>query len=145
MVISCGFLIQNIDGKVLIVHPTNDFCGEGIWCFPKGELEFGESHLDCALREVYEETNIKLNELKGEISYLGDSLRTNTFGKIRKVILYHFKSNEDLSLCDIKCNSLVDGEDFYENDDFKWVTITDSLKYLSVREQNMIIENFKNV
>jgi 8-oxo-dGTP diphosphatase len=31
----------------------------GDWSFPKGKLEPGEQHLDCALREVYEETGYK--------------------------------------------------------------------------------------
>jgi 8-oxo-dGTP diphosphatase len=38
--------------------------GEGTWTMPGGKLEFGESFEDGAKREVYEETGIKLNEVK---------------------------------------------------------------------------------
>lgn len=31
----------------------------GDWSFPKGKLESGENHLECALREVYEETGYR--------------------------------------------------------------------------------------
>jgi len=34
----------------------------GKWSFPKGHLESEESSLECALRELYEETGIQLNE-----------------------------------------------------------------------------------
>ena len=138
MEISCGFLIQNTDGKILITHPTNDFCGYGIWTLPKGLIEENETFLECALREVYEETNLKLTDLQGEISYLGNSIRNN-----REVVLFHFKASEDLSLKKIRCNSIVEGEDFYENDEFKWVSILECYGYLSLREQNMISKRFK--
>jgi 8-oxo-dGTP pyrophosphatase MutT (NUDIX family) len=43
------------DGLVLLVHrPKYDD-----WTFPKGKAEPGESDLDCALREVHEETGLE--------------------------------------------------------------------------------------
>ncbi|MFA5070101.1 MAG: NUDIX domain-containing protein [Patescibacteria group bacterium] len=37
---------------------------EGTWTMPGGKLEYGESFEDGAKREVYEETGLKLNEMK---------------------------------------------------------------------------------
>ena len=34
----------------------------GKWSFPKGHIESGETTLDCALRELYEETGLKLDQ-----------------------------------------------------------------------------------
>ena len=34
----------------------------GKWSFPKGHIESGETSLDCALRELYEETGVKLEQ-----------------------------------------------------------------------------------
>ena len=137
MVVSCGFIIENVDGKILIAHPTGDINGLGIWTFPKGQKEIGETDLECAYREVYEETNLKLEKINGEVSFFGNSIRNN-----REVILYHFKSNEDLTKKNIKCNSLVEYLDIYEMDDYKWVSIEESLNYLGMREQNMIENEF---
>ncbi len=139
MEISCGFVILNVDETVLIAHPTNDYAGRGVWTFPKGCLENTETRLECALREVKEETNLDLKVIKGKISYLGNSIKNN-----REVALYLFKAFEDITKYEIKCNSLVDcggDDDFFEMDDFKWVSIEDSLNYLSIREQYMVEEH----
>ena len=36
----------------------------GDWSFPKGKVEAGESEISCAFREVLEETNIKIKNIK---------------------------------------------------------------------------------
>lgn len=38
--------------------------GEGTWTMPGGKLDFGESFEDGAMREVFEETGLKLNSIK---------------------------------------------------------------------------------
>ena len=50
---SCGCLVIN-DGKALLVKMRS-----GIWMFPKGHVEKGESLLQCAVRETKEETGIR--------------------------------------------------------------------------------------
>nr|VZI16582.1 unnamed protein product [Spirometra erinaceieuropaei] len=46
------------DGHVLLVQETNPRLA-GLWKFPSGRAEFGESIVDATLREVYEETGLK--------------------------------------------------------------------------------------
>lgn len=53
-------IITNSDGKILILkrswsHKSYPF----FWQFPEGKLLPNESALDCAKRELYEETHIK--------------------------------------------------------------------------------------
>jgi 8-oxo-dGTP diphosphatase len=38
--------------------------GSGTWAFPGGHLEFNESIMDCARREVSEETGIRIKNLR---------------------------------------------------------------------------------
>jgi predicted NUDIX family NTP pyrophosphohydrolase len=58
---SAGILLYRLTGgaqEVLLVHPGGPFWARrdlGAWTIPKGELEAGESALDCALRELGEE------------------------------------------------------------------------------------------
>jgi len=47
--------------KVFIVHPGGPFWKDkdsGAWSIPKGELKGGEGFLNCAIREMKEETGV---------------------------------------------------------------------------------------
>lgn len=60
---SCGAIIfREIEGetRVLLVQHK-----PGHWSFPKGHKEQGESDHETAIREVYEETGIRINILPG--------------------------------------------------------------------------------
>lgn len=50
-------------GQVLVGKRRNTH-GTGMWAFPGGHLEFGESPENCALREVYEETGLSINNMR---------------------------------------------------------------------------------
>ncbi len=59
------------DGKILLGkrHPDPDkadsaFRSAGEWCIPGGKLDFGETFEECAIREVLEETGIKIFDPK---------------------------------------------------------------------------------
>lgn len=47
------------DGRVLLGKRINAH-GQGTWAFPGGHLEFGETVTECAVREVAEETGMKI-------------------------------------------------------------------------------------
>ncbi len=51
------------DGKVLMGKRKNAH-GEGGWCYPGGHLEYGESWEQCARREVMEEAEIKIKNVR---------------------------------------------------------------------------------
>jgi len=58
MVHAAGGIVRRLRGgvvEVLLVHRP----AYGDWTFPKGKLEAGESHVECALREVEEETGLR--------------------------------------------------------------------------------------
>ena len=67
---SCGTVSYTlINGTVhyLLIHSRDGNCG-----FPKGHIEKGESEIDTALRETFEETSVKVDILQGfrrEINY----------------------------------------------------------------------------
>lgn len=55
--------------KALLIHQSNGFGG---WSWPKGRLDEGESKVDAAVREVFEETGVKAKLMGAEgTSYIG--------------------------------------------------------------------------
>jgi len=53
-----GAICVTPENKVLLVRGRRT----GKWSFPKGHLDGRESSYDCAIRELYEETGITLDE-----------------------------------------------------------------------------------
>ena len=51
------------DGRVLLGKRKNSN-GADTWAFPGGHLEFNESIEDCAAREVFEETGLRIKNLR---------------------------------------------------------------------------------
>ena len=60
--VGIGVIVKK-EGKILLGKRLNAH-GEGTWSFPGGHLEFGESWEECAKREVMEETNLQITNLK---------------------------------------------------------------------------------
>lgn len=61
--------------KVFIVHPGGPFWKNkdlGVWSIPKGEINDGENDLSRAIKEVNEETGIKLPKEKERYIFLGE-------------------------------------------------------------------------
>ncbi|OPZ78680.1 MAG: putative mutator protein MutT4 [Alphaproteobacteria bacterium ADurb.Bin438] len=113
----CVVISKDDYNKVMLLY-RNDNDGA---TFPKGHLEVGETLEDCALREVYEETGLKV-KIIGDFGFMEykDSL-----GK--DVITTYFIA---LSLDDSKINP--------ENDyELEWCDI-DSIK------DKIIYENLRN-
>ncbi len=60
---SCGAVVfTKIDGEIKYLLVSNP---EGIYGFPKGHTEKGETETETALREVYEETGVKIRLISG--------------------------------------------------------------------------------
>jgi 8-oxo-dGTP pyrophosphatase MutT (NUDIX family) len=55
---SCGTLLINTKGQIMLGHVT----GTEHWDIPKGRREPGEEPLQAAIRELWEETNLRLSE-----------------------------------------------------------------------------------
>ena len=61
-----GTILVSPNNTVLLIKGRRT----GKWSFPKGHSEQGETEIDCALRETYEETGIELSYNFSKIVHL---------------------------------------------------------------------------
>lgn len=106
-------------GHILLVKRRSE-PGKGLWALPGGHLNEYERQLDGAIRELREETKIKVPEavLRGSIrdhETFDDPYRSTLGRVITKA--YHFKLADDVTLPKVK------GADDAEK--AKWVPISD--------------------
>lgn len=71
--VSAGVVVEEPDGRVWVVHPTNQFGGYAA-TFPKGTVEHGLSLRASAIKEAQEEAGLRV-ELAG---WLVDTIRTTS-------------------------------------------------------------------
>ncbi|MDP2692037.1 MAG: NUDIX hydrolase [bacterium] len=59
-----GLAVFVIKDKKILMHKRKNAHGDGTWSLPGGHLEFCEGLEDCALRETFEESGVKIKNLK---------------------------------------------------------------------------------
>jgi ADP-ribose pyrophosphatase YjhB (NUDIX family) len=57
--IGCDVIIENKNGDILLEKRADD----GEWCVPGGSMNFGETFIETATREVMEETGLKIENI----------------------------------------------------------------------------------
>lgn len=63
IVVATAAIIQNDSGILICKRRDGDNFG-GLWEFPGGKLEWGESPIECLKREIKEELDIEVFDLK---------------------------------------------------------------------------------
>jgi ADP-ribose pyrophosphatase YjhB (NUDIX family) len=77
-------VIRDEAGRYLLIKRTDS----GIWAFPAGGMEIGESLVDCAIRETYEETGLKAATATPFALYSGpQDTHTNTFNHTYQYVI----------------------------------------------------------
>lgn len=135
--VSCGVIFINTNKKtILMVHPTNQ---KEFWDFPKGKREEGETPLEAAIREVFEETSLVVDE--NELVDCGEFKYNN-----QKNIHLFFCFDKEFSPYTLKCTSLVekDGQVFPEVDEFEFFNLDDAISKMCPSMKKVFIYELKN-
>ena len=104
---------------------------DGEWVFPKGHLEANETELDAAIRELYEESNVKVNaqESIGQVDEYKFYFSGENAVKVIKV--FAFIINDEREITYYKNEGFIDG---------KWVEVDYALKMLKHNDAKNALE-----
>ena len=112
---SCGCVIfRNADElRVLIIKQSRN----GNWSFPKGHVEEGETEIQTASREVFEEVGLKIRPLEG----FRETIQYNPRPNVSKDVVY-FTAKSKISRIRLQKE---------EVSDYKWLRPEQAFKILS--------------
>ena len=132
---NCADAILECCGHILLIQ-RGAAPGRGTWALPGGFKNYNETFIDCAIRELQEETNVRVPEkvLRGSIvsSRLFDSPGRGN-GIPRNTLAVHIKisANADGSLP--RANGADDASDS------RWVLITDIMNSMAMYDDHASI------
>ncbi|HSH67293.1 MAG TPA: NUDIX hydrolase [Bacteroidia bacterium] len=133
-VITCGiFLYSSRQNKLLVCHATNSPWNN--WSVPKGLKDEGEDAYSAAIRELFEETGIDIQELNISLKHTLDPVKYQKQNKILESFL--LVTDSDLSEQKFICYSLTE-KGFPEVDKWKWVLPDEAAHLLHESQQKNI-------
>jgi 8-oxo-dGTP diphosphatase len=112
--VGVAIYLQNAQGMFLVGKRKGSH-GNGTWAFPGGHLEYGESIIDCAKRELLEETGVNSSDILNikEIGYTNDIFDIEKKHYITILVEVLIKDNvKIMNLEPDKC------------DEWRWTTVT---------------------
>jgi len=109
------------------------------WSFPKGHIEKGETELETAKREIFEETGIKnlkfIDGFRFTDSYLTKGVLPETIGEtVKKNVIYY------LCYTDSDCIN----PDNNEINNCKWFSFDEAVKTLKFETQHVLLKKVLN-
>ena len=115
-------VITDTAGKILIDRRKQEGLLGGLWEFPGGKIEPGESQADCVKREIQEELGIEIE--------VGSKLIT----------IDHAYTHFKVTLNVFNCTHLSGEPQTIECDEVKWVTLDEIADYPFPKANGQIIE-----
>lgn len=101
----CKTIVKRDDTYLFLKRTDNAKAYPGMWDFPGGRADLGETFREAAIRETEEETGLKV--------VLGPEVKTDIHEEERRVLTLHYFIPESFE-GDIKLSS--------EHTDYKWLT-----------------------
>lgn len=132
-IISCMGTVIYID-KTIYVAVLKD--KDNNWVLLKGHLKKNETYIEAAIREVFEETNIKLNKENlickiGEFNYFSELENSD-----KNIKVYLFKTDKMQKIIPLEKENFIEG---------KWLTLENAINKIKYQEQKDLLEKVVNI
>lgn len=133
-VISCMGVVTHIQNSQVYVAVLKD--KDDNWVLPKGHFKEGETFAETAIREVLEETKIKLKKENlidkiGEFNYFSDTENSD-----KNIKVYLFKIDEPQKIIPLEKENFTEG---------KWLTLEKAINKVTYQEQKDVLNKVKTV
>jgi 8-oxo-dGTP pyrophosphatase MutT (NUDIX family) len=120
------------DGKMLLLHRNDTTSQGGKWGQPAGKVEEGENVIDAAVREIFEETGIKVN--------------LNQLVHFKEIYVHHDGRNFTDTMFSVVFDDLPSVTlNLREHQDFGWFTPSEALSLHSVDDLDECVRMFYNL
>ena len=132
--IGLGVILMDFEKKRVLLGKRKNAHGDGTWSFPGGHLEKFEQFLECAEREVLEETNLKEEKNYKLIDSNPSAITNDFFYKEKKhyvtlfIRAYYFRGKPKIS-----------NDEFEKWKWYKWNKLPENL-FLPLK--NLIKQNY---
>ncbi len=120
-------IIVNPEGEILLGKRKEGTFRQGLWCLPCGYIEYNETYVDAAIREVKEEAGIDVVP-DGIINVVYNEL-SNGVNSIVVVLVAYYQGSEEA----------CPGDDISE---IKWVSISEKFTDLAFKSDDYIISKY---
>jgi len=139
--ITCGIIIIDKDNNILAGHPTGKKYDKECYDILKGCCDNGEEELDCAIRELYEESGYIIKDKENIID-----LGIIDYKKDKDIHLFLYRINKMPDLKTLKCISYFEtdnGRSLPEMNGYK--VISKNERYLFYKSIQRVLKNIKEI
>lgn len=123
-------VIANEEGKVLILKRAKTEYGEGRWCLPGGNVEYGESADESMAKEIRQETSLITNEIK--YLFYTENLPSDESDLHYVNLVFHCITGGNLRLN-------------YESSEYAWIDLDDIHNYIMAFKNDLILKRYRNL
>lgn len=121
-------VLVSSDNKLLFLRIQNGCGGAGKWDLPGGGIEPGEKEEDAAIREVFEETSLKITDIKK----LDSTARFDVPESKIHTVWKFYKAAAENSDVHMNPSSWKGLEGSAEHNEYKWVSSIDELNQMDM-------------
>lgn len=129
-----GTFIVNPRGELLICRPYG-IKTTYAWTIPKGKAESGETDVEAAIRECFEETGFDLKPFKKNMEFIGSQTYKT---KKKRLFGYFLKLEVNISINTFFCDCKLVGKDVPEIDLYEWEVVNKALPRIHEAQSKLL-------